>query len=279
MRKLLPMIVRPSVNPTRYYDAVGDHMVWLMRDRRVSMIRQRDGEAELVIKLRHEDGSSLPILVSNKEELLDLVRRGGVDFMASIGKIETAGVDMLVVDIKADRYVWLHERGLRAMHAVTRAIELGLEYLGFTNKVTIFDGMNGFKIMSPLSTGMSKDAAKSIVNLLSDAAARAIKSLDIGSIIHGITVGSNTMVKVGMFRIPLSMHWSTKLASIPVTCVEDFAAVNADPARTMSNLNHYSRILERLRTSNEVSPNWDSDVITVYRIKNHIRRELRISCE
>ncbi len=62
-RKLVPMVLKPSVRPLKYYDIVGDLMINFLMNRRVAIIRQVNDTATLMTRVRHEDGSKLPILL------------------------------------------------------------------------------------------------------------------------------------------------------------------------------------------------------------------------
>ncbi|WP_054857401.1 hypothetical protein [Vulcanisaeta sp. JCM 16159] len=73
-RRLVPMVIKPSIRPLKYYDIVGDLMINFLANRRTAIIRQIGDSAVLMTRVRHEDGSKLPIIINSKDELIKYVR-------------------------------------------------------------------------------------------------------------------------------------------------------------------------------------------------------------
>ena len=282
-RKLVPMVLKPSVRPLKYYDIVGDVMINFLANRRVAIIRQVNDTATLMTRIRHEDGSKLPIIISSKDELIRYVKAGGIDFMASVGAALSSGIDMAIIDVKGGRRVWMLDRGLELMDLVVSAVRAVFEYVGLVSNAVIFDGMNGFKVVAPLSREVDGEVMKSFVGLVGEVVNRSLKSFDLFQAYgNDIIVGGNTMLKVRMYRVPLSLHWSTKLSAIPVARVYDFLTFHADPSNVVRHVETNRKLLEPLLTKNPIDSlidavnKWASnDYTLIYRIKGIIRSRIR----
>ncbi|WP_252901755.1 hypothetical protein [Vulcanisaeta sp. JCM 14467] len=216
-KRLIPMVLKPSVRLLKYYDIVGDVMINFLTNRRAAIIRQVNDTAVLMTRVKHEDGSKLPIIINSKDELIRYVKAGGTDFMASVGTALSRGIDMAIIDVKGGRRVWMLDRGLDLMDMIVTVVRIIFEYVGLTNNAVIFDGMNGFKVIASLSKEVNDEVVKSFVNLVSEVVNRSLKWLDLFQAYGSdVIIGGNTMLKVKMYRVPLSLHWSTKLSAIPL---------------------------------------------------------------
>ena len=282
-RKLIPMVLKPSVRLLKYYDIVGDVMINFLANRRAAIIRQVNDTAVLMTRVKHEDGSKLPIIINSKDELIRYVKAGGTDFMASVGTALSKGIDMAIIDIKGGRRVWMLDRGLELMDMVVTAVRTIFEYVGLTNNAVIFDGMNGFKVIAPLSKEVSSEDMKPFVDLVGDVVHRSLKSLELFQAYGSdVIVGGNTMLKVKMYRVPLSLHWSTKLSAIPLTRVYDFLTLYADPSNVIKRLETNRKLLEPLLTKNPTDSLIDTvnrwangDYALAYYIKGVIRNRIK----
>lgn len=281
-KKLIPLIAKPSVRPIKYYDIVGDIMVEFMKNRRVAIIKQTDTEAHLITRVKHEDGTPLPILINDKGELIKYVKSGSVDFMTSVTMATSTNVNMLMIDIKGGRRTWLSVNGLRALNAAVLAVKVAFEKLGLTNNCIVFDGMNGFKVISKLSDEVNNEVVKGFVKIVVEGVVRGLKGV---GVFHDyeddIVIGGNTVTKVKMFRVPLSLHWSTKLSAIPVVDVESFITKMADPANVIMSMSTIKKLLEPLSNGNPVDTlvNFidrfnDYEVPVIYEVKAAVRASL-----
>ncbi|WP_069807547.1 hypothetical protein [Vulcanisaeta thermophila] len=281
-KRMIPLVVKPSVRPIKYYDVVGDVMVEFMRNRRVAIIQQTNTEARLITRVRHEDGTPLPIIINDKEELIRYVKSGGIDFMTSIGNATSKNADTLIIDIKGGRKAWLTIEGLRAMNIAIMAVKAVFEGLGLSNNVVVFDGMNGFKVISKLSSEVGDDVIQGFIRIVTEGVPRGLKGIEVfRSYEDDIIIGGNTMIKVRMFRVPLSLHWSTKLSAIPITDVESFLSKNADPSNVVMSMSLMRKLLEPLSRLNPVDSLLDfvgklrvDDVDVIYKIKHMVKASL-----
>ncbi len=281
-KKLIPMVMKPSVRPIKYYDIVGDLMMNFIVNRRIAIIRQVGDSAALMTTVKHEDGSKLPIIISNKDELIKYVKMGGIDFMASVNTAASKDIDTVIIDVKGGKRIWMLENGLELMDLVTTAVRIVLEYLGLVNNAVVFDGMNGFKVIAPLSRGVGADELRSLISIVNEAVYRGIKSNELFQRYgNDIIIGGNTMLKVRMYRVPLSLHWSTKLSAIPVARVYDFVTVYADPSNVIRRLDTNRKLLEPLLTKNptdsmlDLIKRWlNNDYSLIYYIKGVIRNRI-----
>ncbi|MFB6469959.1 MAG: hypothetical protein TU36_001795 [Vulcanisaeta sp. AZ3] len=281
-RKLIPIVPKPSVRPLKYYDIVGDLMMNFLIGRRITIIRQTGDSITVMTRIKHEDGSKLPIIISDKNELLRFVKIGGIDFMASVSSATAKDADTVIIDVKGSRKAWIINRGLELMDLITSAIRTALEYLGLMNSLVFFDGMNGFKIMAFLSGGISAEELRVLINIISDAVIRSIKSNELYQALGDeALIGGNTMLKVKMFRIPYSLHWSTKLSAIPIPRIYDFTTISADPANVIRHLDTDRKLLEKSLVKNPIDSLienvrrvMDGDYSLIYELKGAIKSKI-----
>lgn len=285
-KRLVPMVPKPSVRPPlKYYDIVGDLMINFLANRRAAIIKQVGDSATLMTRAKHEDGSKLPIIINNKDELIRYVKAGGIDFMASVGTaLSRGGIDIAIIDVKGGRKVWMLDRGgLELMDLIVTVIRVVFEYVGLVNNAVIFDGMNGFKVVASLSREVSDDDMKSFVNLVGEVVNRSLKSFDLFQAYgNDVIIGGNTMLKVKMYRVPLSLHWSTKLSAIPLARVYDFLTLYADPSNVIKRLETNRKLLEPLFSKNPIDSLLDAvnrwannDYELIYYIKGVIRSRIK----
>ncbi len=252
-RRLIPLIARARVKPLKYYDVTGELILAFLTGRKVSAIVQKDLTARLVNRLRLKNGSRVPIIISSKNELLRLVEKGAIDFMASIGTATSKGVDWIVIDVKGTRKAWLSEYGSAAFEAFTNAARAVFEEVGLIKNAVIFDGMNGFKVMAYLNSDISLGDAIIFVKFIEDLVPRVVKYMPYcRNFLDDIRVSGNTVQKARMCRVPLSLHWSTKLSAIPVDSVYNFTSVKAYPDYVVNNLSTLARPLRQLLDRNPV---------------------------
>ncbi|BDR93181.1 hypothetical protein [Vulcanisaeta souniana] len=282
-KMLIPMVLKPSVRPLKYYDIVGDLMLSFLANRRITIIKQVGDSAVLMTKVSHEDGSRLPIIINDKDELIRFVKIGGIDFMASVNTVLTKGIDTVIIDVKGGRKVWMHDRGLELMDLMVAAVRAVLEYVGLANNAVVFDGMNGFKVMALLTKAIGDEEMRALVGMINEVVSRSMKSIDLFQTFgNDVIIGGNTMLKVKMYRVPLSLHWSTKLSAIPVARVYDFITFSADPSNVIRRLDINRKLLEPLFVKNPVDQLLDSvgrwlnnDYSLIYYMKGIIRGLIR----
>ena len=148
--------------------------------------------------------------------------------------------------------------------------------------------MNGFKVAAVLDPPIDKGSAAALANLINEGVLRAVKTIIRNltpGLESGVLVGGNTMAKVGMFRVPLSLHWSTKLSSIPTGCVKDFITLDADPSRVVERVSTFKTWIETLTRRNsssrliEAIGRWRSGDLTVlYWVKECVRSGFKMEC-
>lgn len=277
------MVLKPPVRPLKYYDIVGDLMINFLTNRRVAIIKQVNDAATLMTRVRHEDGSKLPIIINNKDELIRYVKAGGIDFMASVSAALSKDIDIAIIDVKGGRRVWMFDRGLELMDLVVTAVRAVFEYVGLVSNAVVFDGMNGFKVIASLSREVSSEEMKAFTNLVGEVVNRSLKSFDLFQAYgNDIIIGGNTMLKVRMYRVPLSLHWSTKLSAIPVARVYDFLTIHADPSNVIKHVETIRKLLEPLLVRNPVDSLTDvvnrwvnNDYELIYYIKGAIRSRIK----
>ena len=281
-KKLIPMVLRPSVRPLKYYDIVGDLMMNFLNGRRVAIIRQVNDSVMLVTRVKQEDGSKLPIILNNKNELIKHVKLGGIDFMASVNMATSRDANLAIIDVKGGRRVWMSDRGLELLDLLVTAVRAVFEELGLTSNVVVFDGMNGFKVMAMLSGEVGAEDLRVFANIVEEVVHRSLKSMELYQRFRDdVIIGGNTMLKVKMYRVPLSLHWSTKLSAIPVARVYDFTTISADPSNVIKRLGSLRKLLEPLLTKNPVeallstTKRWvNGDYSIIYKIKGSVKGKI-----
>ena len=273
------MVKRVPVDPIKYYDSVGELMLDFMVNRTTQVIVQQSSGVRLI---RSIEGK--PIVINSINDLKSFVAQGGLDFMASVKPIGSSNVDVLVADIKVKQVMFNAPEGYLIMHIASNAVRLGFEAVGISNVLMYFDGMNGFKVFAKLNendTAELKNASR-LLRIIIDAAQRAMKRFSrFSGLMSNVTLGVNTLSKVKAFRVPLSIHWSTKLSAIPIPrfCVKNFSLMDAEPIRTMSNPSVYS-FMRNLKPNsvNLTQLLADEDYVLTYRIKAHILSGIRLEC-
>ncbi|WP_054843739.1 hypothetical protein [Vulcanisaeta souniana] len=86
---------------------------------------------------------------------------------------------------------------------------------------------------------------RALVGMINEVVSRSMKSIDLFQTFgNDVIIGGNTMLKVKMYRVPLSLHWSTKLSAIPVARVYDFITFSADPSNVIRRLDINRKLLE-----------------------------------
>lgn len=274
-----PLIKRIPVDPIKYYSIVGELMVDLMANRPAQVIVQRSGSIKLI---KNIDGK--PILINDINDLRLLAAQGGLDFMASVKPMNSNRVDTLVVDVKVKQTMFNIPEGYLMMHLAVNAIKLGLEALGIHNSMPYFDGMNGFKVLAKLTDQSSVDlkVASRILKVIIEAAQRVLKRFSrLSGLMDDVTLGINTLSKVKVFRVPLSMHWSTKLSAIPIPgfCIKNFSLISAEPVKVMDNVNLYS-FIRSIKPNDTNLNSWltGEDYLLIYRVKSYILSNIRLEC-
>ncbi|ABW01529.1 hypothetical protein Cmaq_0689 [Caldivirga maquilingensis IC-167] len=278
-RRLNPVVKKVPVDPIKYYDSVGELMLDFMVNRTTQVIVQQSSGVRLI---RSIEGK--PIVINSINDLKSFVAQGGLDFMASVKPIGSSNVDVLVADIKVKQVMFNTPEGYLIMHIASNAVRLGFEAVGIGNVLMYFDGMNGFKVFARLNekNGVDLKNASKLLRIIIDAAERAMKRFSrFSGLMSNVTLGVNTLSKVKAFRVPLSIHWSTKLSAIPIPhfCVKNFSLMDAEPVKTLSNPSAYS-FMRNLKPNsvNLTQLLADEDYVLTYRIKAHILSGIRLEC-
>ena len=279
VRRLNPVVKRVPVDPIKYYDSVGELMLDFMVNRTTQVIVQQSSGVRLI---RSIEGK--PIVINSINDLKSLVAQGGLDFMASVKPIGSSNVDVLVADIKVKQVMFNTPEGYLTMHIASNAVRLGFEAMGISSVLMYFDGMNGFKVFARLhqQSAIELKNASRLLRIIIDAAERAMKRFSrFSELMSNVTLGVNTLSKVKAFRVPLSIHWSTKLSAIPIPhfCVKNFSLMDAEPIKTMSNPTVYSFMRNLKPNSMDLTQLLaDEDYVLTYRIKAHILSGIRLEC-
>lgn len=279
VRRLIPVVKRVPVDPVKYYEAMGELMLSLMTGRSVQVIMQQSGNVRLVKSIEGK-----PIMINSVNDLRLFAAQGGLDFMASVRPIGSDKVDVLVADIKVKQTMFNTPEGYLVMHLASNAVKVGFEAVGIGNVLMYFDGMNGFKVLARLTgdKGVELKDATRLLGIIIDAAQRALKRFSRFSGLMGdVTLGINTLSKVKVFRVPLSIHWSTKLSAIPVPrfCVKNFSLMDAEPIRVMGDPSPYSFMASVKVNSVDINSLLaNEDYVLTYRVKAHILSNLRLEC-
>ncbi len=267
LKRARPLVEFPDINPVRYYSRVARYMMKTLEERRLAAIVQKNGDVRLVRSVRYKSGIRRPIVVTKESQIPAMARKGVVDIMFSVTKIKEDFPDVYVVDIKADKHVWIHEKNWYIFDLVAQIVCNFLKFLEIENYVICFDGMNGYKIIALLNVEEAKSYVKdrqSFLKILSksieflrDVAVRVAKhykhiyqGLDLFS--H-MLISGNTTLKIGLCRAPFSLHWSTKLAALPLpTPVRDFSVMQALPSRVADKAENYGVVIDQRWRYNKV---------------------------
>ncbi len=286
LRRNQPIIIKPSVRPSKYYKFVIPYMMKFISNRKLTIIWQRNSKIGIVKKMKLKDGSKVPIVVNNERDFLKLVERGGIDFMCSVKPLGANLIDMIVLDVKANKQLWLSERGSLVMDIIIKMINSILNFAGIESTLTMFDGMNGFKVVTLLDLkDVNEDTlgqvriVKGLVSIVNDMALRILKKFKINhDVLKDLIIGANTTLKVGMCRVPFSIHWSTKLIAVPVinNDVKNFSLIYAEPVRVIERLHIYSGLIDKLRREkfsnilNMVNRWFEKDVNVIYGLRQYV---------
>lgn len=267
LRRTRPLVAYPEVSPVKYYSAVAKYMIKIVEERRLAAIVQREDEVKLVRSVRYRSGIRRPILVVKPSQIVTMAKKGAVDIMFSVTKVKEEIPDVLVVDVKADKHVWIHEYNWYIFDLVVQIICNYLKFLGIENVMVCFDGMNGYKIITLLDLEEVKAYVpdrqrfnryiSKLVEYMKELAIRVtkhyrhiIRDLDLFS--H-MLISGNTTLKIGLCRVPLSLHWSTKLAALPLPMpVREFAVTYSLPSRVLERLPQYGEVIEQKWKPNKV---------------------------
>ncbi len=260
--------VRAGLSAEDYYAAVAP-----------LIIRFTAGRRSAVVRGSSKASRSAVADIASAESLLELARGGWIDVMTSVSRHGL--IDTLVFDVKGTSNLWLSEDSSTVFHLAIQAIRESLYFFGVRSTLAFFDGMNGFKVIAPLNGGVGREAAGIMVETTREAFERAAKKIRVlRDNVGSVTIGSNTMLKVGMLRVPLSLHWSTKMAAVPVIgCARNFSTIYADPSRVLRDLERYSEALGELGINE--APRLDSSLDKlriIYELKTRIASNIRVEC-
>ncbi|MFP3045233.1 MAG: hypothetical protein RXR03_06480 [Thermocladium sp.] len=244
------------------------------------IIRFTNGRRSTAIKGDHKTSRGEEAQLDDVEDVMAVVKRGFIDIMTSVSR--NGLIDVVVFDVKGTGNLWLSEDGATVFYLAIQAIRQTLAFLGVESTLTFFDGMNGFKVMSLLSRGIDKRMAGTIVGVTWEAFTRTAKRFRVlRNNLDEVMIGGNTMLKVGMFRVPLSLHWSTKLAAVPVVdCPKNFSTIKALPQRIMDELPNYINAINELRANDvELSQLSKIDKLQlIYSLKARLSSSLTTDC-
>ncbi|MGC8597057.1 MAG: hypothetical protein ACP5NY_03960 [Thermocladium sp.] len=258
-----------EIDPLTYYDRVAP-----------LIIRFTAGRRSTAIKGNHKTSRGEGAQLNDVEDVMSVVERGFIDIMTSVSR--DGLIDVVVFDVKGTGSLWLNEDGATVFYLAIQAIKQTLAFLGIESTLTFFDGMNGFKVMTLLSKGIDKRVAGTIVGVTWEAFTRTAKRFKVlRNNLDEIMIGGNTMLKVGMFRVPLSLHWSTKLAAVPVVdCPKNFSTIKAIPQRIIDDLPNYVKAIEELRINEtELNDLSKMDKLQlIYSLKARLSSNLSTNC-
>ncbi len=293
-----PLVAYSEIPPARYYEHTATYMMKLLEERSIALIVQRNSEIKLVKSIKYKSGIRRPIIISKSSQLVKLARRGAVDVMFSVSKLKEDLPDVFVVDIKADKNVWIHQYNWYIFDIVVSIVKKFLEFVNIKNYLICFDGMNGYKIITlfnidELKAEVNENKSQLLkyylacIDFLRELAVRITKRYK--NILQGLDlfshmlISGNTTVKIGLCRAPLSLHWSTKLVAIPLTKpVREFAVTESMPSRVVGCVHVYGDVIERNWRENSpreflrtISRFIDGNFEVLYRAKAWILDSLR----
>lgn len=261
-------VIPGGVDAAKYYAGVAPLMIKFTAGRRSAAVRGAS-------KAR-----SAAMTIDDAESLIGLVKDGWIDIMTSVSR--DGLIDMVVFDVKGTSALWLSEESSTVFHLAIQSIRESLKFLGAPRALSFFDGMNGFKVLAPLKDGINRRAAGIMVKVIGEAFTRVSKRIKVlGDHMGEITVGGNTMLKVGMFRVPLSLHWSTKLAAVPITgCARNFSTILASPTRVLRDLQRYSEAIEGLGINESALLDVESmdELSLIYELKSRLAATIHVEC-
>ena len=260
LRRARPLVEFPDADPVKYYARVARYMMKVIEERRLAAIVQKNSDVRLVRSIRYKSGIRRPIIVTKDSQIPSMAKRGVVDIMFSVTKIKEELPDVFVVDIKADKYVWIHENNWYIFDLVVQIVCNFLKYMDIDNYIVCFDGMNGYKVITLLDVDNAKSYVKDrqqymkilskCIELLKDVAVRVAKHYK--SVYSGLDlfshmlISGNTTLKIGLCRVPFSLHWSTKLVALPLqTPVREFSVMKALPSRVIDKAENYGQVIEQ----------------------------------
>ena len=280
-RAMVPIVRRPTVNLVKYYDLIGGYVEWIIANRALQAIVQDSGGVRIVRKVNGRE-----IKPSGKGDLVALAAQGALDFMVSVKPMGGQGVDLLILDIKAKPNIFGDPRGDTILHIASNAARLALTYVGLNSVLMYFDGMNGFKVMAKVKPeyAPSQEYASRLLKILADAVIRSVKRFtEYRDLMDSIIVGVNTVTKIKAVRIPLSIHWSTKLSAIPIPgyCVKNFSLISAEPVKVLEEVELYgplARVDDGVLDPGILKAIDEDPYGLLYSIKAHILGNIRVGC-
>ena len=261
LKRSRPLVAYSEIPPPRYYEHTATYMMKVLEERALAVIVQRNSDVKFIRTIRYKSGIRRPIVVTKPSQIVKLARRGAVDIMFTVSKVKEELPDVFVVDIKADKNVWIHQYNWHIFDLVVSIVKYFLEFSDVKSYLICFDGMNGYKVITlfnvdELKAELNDDRSRLLkyysacIDLLRDLAIRIVKrykhvlqGLDLFS--H-MLISGNTTVKIGLCRAPLSLHWSTKLVSVPLAkSIRDYAVTESLPSRVIECVHVYGDIIER----------------------------------
>ncbi len=260
LRRTRPLVAYPEVSPVRYYSVVAKYMMKVVEERKLAAIVQREDEVKLVRSVRYRSGIRRPIMIVKPSQIVTMAKKGAVDIMFSVTRIKEEIPDVLVVDVKADKHVWIHEYNWYIFDLVVQIVQNYLKFLEIENTIVCFDGMNGYKIITVLDIDDVKSYAPDrqkfnkyftkFIENVRELAIRVTKHFkhiiqDLDLFSH-MLISGNTTLKIGLCRVPLSLHWSTKLVAVPLPMsVREFSVTYSFPSRVMEKVQQYGDVIEQ----------------------------------
>ncbi len=286
----IPLVQQPEVDPVSYYKSVAPLMLKLLAGRRISVIWQRGSRVGQTCYVRTKSGERKIIQVQDVDVLLRLARQGVIDVLFSLNMINERVQDIYVVDVKADRHVWTHEKSWLILDLVVQIIENFFQFLHLKSRLVYFNGINGFKVIAALDVGKLREYDASVIrrcfessiSLLNELCRRVLKRFksvvgDVADLMRHVHVSGNTMLKSNFCRSPLSLHWSTKLSAVPVIAsVKEFSVLHAMPSIVLSKLHVYANALESRLRRNDIdgllrAERWAiGDDLVLYEAKSYV---------
>jgi len=267
LKRARPLVEFPDISPVRYYSRVARYMIKTLEERRLAAIVQKNGDVRLVRSVRYKSGIRRPIIITKESQIPAMAKKGVIDIMFSVTRLREELPDVYVVDIKADKHVWIHEKNWYIFDLVAQIVCNFLKFLEIENYIICFDGMNGYKIIALLNIEEAKSYVKDrqqfmkilskSIEFLKDVAVRVAKhykhiyeGLDLFS--H-MLISGNTTLKIGLCRAPFSLHWSTKLAALPLPVpVREFSVMQALPSRVIEKAENYGMVIDQKWRYNKV---------------------------
>ena len=260
-----------------YYPRVAEAMLPFLRDRAVSAVKIFSGKINplddlntIFVRYRRYKPKPIPLTISSKEDLMELVFDHCIDFVPYVHKLDSNEPDIFVLDLDAGAEILKRPNAYDFIKYVAGELYDLLSELGIGCMVK-FSGSRGFQIWASFDNGslrragdvfrVYRDMAVETQRRLEDrlqAKIEEVRSLFPDMVFEGepittsqvahknrrmrqILVDWSVLKPMGDVRAPFSIHHKTGLASIPIPrrMLGEFRPEDAEPFKVIDKLEIY----------------------------------------